>query len=200
MTQLTNRETSNSMACPRRWVWAGVAATQAVWIGLLASASSPMRAVAAVLAVVCGVAILISPHLGVYVTATLLIGQWPWNLMRILGIVTVVSAAIWLTVRRKPWFARSTILWLTILFQVFVLISAVRPLTRVDLLSQVLTYLGNGALVWLFVTLIDRRVMILNVMRLMVLSGIVTAIVGLVQWRTHFVWVASTTRYFLTVD
>lgn len=181
-------------------MWAGIVVTQLAWIAALAGLKNPARSAGVILAWLAATAIMVQPLLGIYLIATLLIGEWPWNLMRMLGIVTVISAGIGLLVRGKRIVYPSTLLLLTAAFQLLVVISAIHPLTRVDLRSEVLMYLGNGTLVWLLVMYCGERSVLLRIVRLMVFAGIVTAVIGVIQWRTHFTWIASTTRYFLAVD
>ena len=173
------------------WVLIGTGVIQTGVVILLFSVTSPFRAFVAAAALPCVVPILFAPQLGVYVLAASLIGQWPWEIMRYFGMLVAASTLIWLLLHRKPLFPYNSILVLTGLFTVFVLLSTINPRTRVGLWS----FVGHFTLVWIFATLIDSRQALRRVVQLMILSGVVTAVIGLIQARTHFIWPASTTYY-----
>lgn len=163
-----------------------------IWVALLLM-PSPLHSMGYMVAILGVLTILVSPQFGVYALVSLLIGQWPWNILRYLGLLTLVSSLAWLLIHQKRLLPRNVVLFFTVLFFLLVLASAIHPQTSVEILSQVLAYGGNCAVVWLLVAMVNCRKMMSMVIRLMVISGIVTAIIGLIQWRTHFIWISSTT-------
>lgn len=174
--------------------------SQFVWAAAFLSAPSSWIALGLPVGIVCAGAILIYPQVGALLLSSLLIGQWPWNIISYLGALTFASAAAWLLIHKLRLFPNSAILWITSLFFLVGLASVIYPSTSIDLRSQIITLGAHCAIVWLFVTVMSNRKMLLLSVRLMVLSGIITALIGLVQWRTHFVWIASTTHSVLEID
>ena len=172
-----------------------VACMQSGVTASLFALTSPLRAVIVALALPCAVAIFLSPHLGAYMIAAILIGHWPWGVMRYFGMLVAASTFMWLFLRRERIFPFNPILLWAALFTGFVLISTISPRTRIGLWTTALAFVGHFTLVWIFVALLDSRSAVLRVVQLMVLSGVATAVIGLIQWRTHFVWPASTTYY-----
>ena len=187
------------MALKQFWPVASVAVVQSGLAALLLAMVSPLRALAIAVAIPGALVVLLAPRLGVYGLAATLIGQWPWNGMRYFGILVVASALAWQLLRRQRVLPPNPILLLMGLFVVFVLLSTISPRSRIGMRSMVLTYLGHFTLVWLFAILIDSRQAVQTVIRVMVSAGVIVAIIGLVQWRTHFVWAASTTAVELSL-
>ena len=91
------------------------------WVALLMVTTTPLRALLATCAIIGAGAIFLFPTLGIYWIAALLIGHWPWGLMRYLGILTVLSALLYLLIARKRLFPRNPLLLLAALFMCFVL-------------------------------------------------------------------------------
>lgn len=184
----------------RQRLWILISTIPAAGGTLVAALDSPWKGAALAVGMIAALAILLSPLVGLGAFSALSIGQWPWSLMRNLELLTTASAFGWLISTQRPLFPRNRLLLMTGLLLAFVLLSTIHPQTQIRLWSSALAYVGHFLLVWLFVTLVDDRKSWLIVMRLMILSGVVTALVGLIQWRTHFTWPASTTAYYLAVD
>jgi hypothetical protein len=183
-----------------RWYGLGVAiiGAQVIWVVALCMALTPLHAIVAVIGLVAAIAILLIPQYGVLLLSALLIGQWPANLITYLGLLTLASTLAWLLLHQKQLLPKSAILYLSGCYFLIALLSLISSKTNIDVRSHVLALAGHCSFVWLFATLVTTRQLLLNVLRLMVASGVVTALIGLVQWRTHFVWIASTTRDALT--
>jgi O-antigen ligase len=169
-----------------------------LWGLLLFVAPSPVYALGCILAMVVGLAIVVYPRVGVYLVVFLLIVQMPFEAFRYLGILVTGSSLIYLLLHGKRLLPYNPVLALCGAFVCATLASAVQPQTSVGLLSHVLAIVSNCSLVWLMSVMVDGRAMILNCVRLMIAAGVVVGIVGLVQWRTHFVWIASTTAMALS--
>jgi O-antigen ligase len=176
----------------------GVGSAQLGLVALLLTMFSPLVAFGLAVAFPAALAILLWPRLGVYGLAATIIGQWPWNLSRYAGLLVTVSALLWVLRTRRPLFTRSPLLILVGFYVALVLASAINPLTREEIWSAAVVHVSYFALAWLFVTIVDDRRALRTVVGLMVASGIVTAVVGLVQAWTHFVWPPSTTAYALS--
>ncbi|MCC6510955.1 MAG: O-antigen ligase family protein [Pirellulaceae bacterium] len=180
----------------RNWLgWVvGAVMAQFLWAAAYFVAPSPLYALAAVIGLGTACAIFVAPHIGVLLLSTLLIGQWPGNLITYLGLLTAVSALVWLWLNHQLMLPKSSILYLTLAFLLVGAISLLAPQTDIGARSHLLSLAGRCSLVWLFVTLVIHRSFLLVLVRLLVASGIATAIIGLIQWRTHFTWITSTTH------
>jgi len=182
------------------WLLIGVGCAQFGLVALLLVMFSPPVAFGLAAAIPAVAAILLWPPLGAYVVAATLIGNWPWNLSRHVGMVATGSALLWVLRTRRPLFPRSPLLWLMGLYTLLVLASTINPPTRELIWPAALVHVSFLALTWLFVSVVDDRRRVRVVVSLMVGSGVVTAAVGFVQARAHFVWPASTTAYALTQE
>jgi hypothetical protein len=169
----------------------GIAVVPVVVIALLA-VTEPWRALALGLGLGVATAVVVWPRLGIYVMAAFLIGQWPFNLTRYLGLVVVAGAALWVIRRRRALIPRDALLTLSALYVGVVLVSTISPSTRINIASGVITAVNCATLVWLCLTLIDSRKAVRTVTGVMVGAAVVTALVGFVQAYTHFTWPAST--------
>ena len=170
----------------------GVAATQVVALVLFVGLAEPWQALALLAAAGGAAAIMARPRLGLYVMTAVFIGQWPWNISRYVGLIAVVSALVWLMRRRRPLLPRSSILGLVLLYVVMVLLSTISPATSVNIATGAIAALSYLALGWLCVVLVDSRQVARTVVGIMIVAGVVTAIIGLVQAVTRFRWMAST--------
>ena len=170
----------------------GIVAAQALVLGLLVVADSPWRILAAVVALAGGALTIVQPRFGFYVLAASLIGQWPGNAARYTGICVGLATIIWVLRHRLPLVPRSALLALSGLYVAFVMTSTIMPLSRTDMLSGAVSAVSHVGFVWLCLVFIDSPRAAFSVVVVMMLSGIVTALVGLVQWWTHFAWPAST--------
>ncbi len=167
---------------------------QVIWALIYFFAPSPWMALAGIAAAPIAIGICIYPQLGVLLLSLLLIGQWPNNAVTYLGLITICSAIAWLLLNGRPLIIGDWLLFLTIGFLALGVISLIQPQTSIDTVPSLLSLAGRCSIVWMFATLITRRDLLLNCFRLMIASGIATALIGLVQWRTHFTWITSTTH------
>ena len=179
----------------RLWALVGVGVIQSGLMILLFSVTSPLRAFVAAVAIPGAITLLFLPRLGVYILVACVIGQWPWNIMRYILMLVAASTLLWLLLHRKPLFPYNPILILVGVYLLFTLASTINPLSRFEMWSGAAAYIGHFILVWVVITLITSRQSIQRVIGLMIFSGVVTAVVGLIQARTHFIWPASTTYY-----
>ena len=170
----------------------GVAATQVVALVLFVGLAEPWQALALLAAAGGAAAIMARPRLGLYVMTAVFIGQWPWNISRYVGLIAVVSALVWLMRRRRPLLPRSSILGLVLLYVVMVLLSTISPATSLNIATGAIAALSYLALGWLCVVLVDSRQVARTVVGIIIVAGVVTAIIGLVQAVTRFRWMAST--------
>ena len=179
-----------------RRIGLGLAAlgAQFLWVVIYYLAPTPIYAVAGVCGVATAIAIILFPHVGVMLLSTLLIGQWPGNVITYLGLLTALSTLVWLILNHQLLLPKSSILFLTLTFLVLGGVSLIAPATSIDTRSHLLSLAGRCSLVWLFVTLVVRRDFLILILRLLVFAGIATAVIGLIQWRTHFTWITSTTN------
>lgn len=184
----------------QRWYSIGVAVivAQLIWVIAFFMSRTPLHAAVTIVGLVAGISVMLFPQFGVLLLSGLLIGQWPANIVSYLGVLTLGSALIWLLLHRQPIMPRNAILFLTICYFALGVLSLVNPKTTIELRSHLLALTGHCSFVWLFATLVTTRAAILRVLQWMVASGVVTAIIGLVQWKTHFVWVVSTTSVALS--
>ncbi len=198
--------TAESAAAPEQsksdWVRVAIVVvlTLVTWGILLLTAPTLLYAICYLLALVAGVAIVVYPQVGIYVIALLLIGQWPFNLFRYLGLLTMAASFTYLLLHDKRLLPRNPILLLVGFFVFAILVSAIQPRTNVAMFSILVAYIANCALVWLLLVMADSRQLIINLVRVLIFSGVVVAIIGLVQWRTHFVWIESTTANSLVYN
>lgn len=175
----------------------GTIVAAAVWGLLLLISPSPIMATAAIAAGATAILILLQPTVGIYLLVFLMIGQWPYNMISYLGLLTVASYAWKRLLQQQPLIPHSRLFWIVAVYVLFVLLSAAFAKTDIDLRSQVLAQVGNLAFVWLFSTFIDSRQRLMSILQTVMAAGIVTSLIGLIQWRTHFLWIVSTTRYAL---
>jgi O-antigen ligase len=169
-----------------------------LWGVLLFVAPSPLYALAYVLAMIVGLTIVAYPRAGVYLVVFLLIAQFPFGVFRYLGILVTGCSLVYLVLHGKRLLPYSPILALCGAFVCAALASAIQPQTSVGLMSHILTLVTNCSLVWLLSVMADDRRVILNCVHLMIVAGVIVGVIGLVQWRTHFVWMASTTATALS--
>jgi O-antigen ligase len=155
---------------------------QAGWLGV---------GLALVLPVMAGV--VVEPRFGVYLIAASVVGQWPWNAPRYLGILVSTATLLWLVRHRRPLFPLNSILVLVGAYTFIVMASAIQPQTRIGIASGIVTQISCLALVWLFVTMIDTPQAVRTAVGVIGVSVLVAAAIGLVQAATHFTWLASTT-------
>lgn len=172
----------------------GVIASQVAWIAAFLLASSPLQATAIITGLAVATSILLFPQLGIFLLSGLLIGQWPFGLITYLGALCFASALAWLLLHQKSLLPRSPILYASLLYLLLGGLSLISPKSTVGARSNILALAGHVSFVWLYVTMASDRRMLLTVVRIMVFSGICVAIIGLIQWRTHFVWIVSTTH------
>jgi len=170
----------------------GVAATQVVALALFVGLTAPWQALPLLVGLGGAAVIMARPRLGLYVMAVVLIGQWPWNLSRYVGLIATVSALVWLLRSRRPVLPRSSILGLVLVYVILALLSAVSPATSLNITGGVLAAVSYLMLGWLCVVLVDSRQVALTLVRVMIAAGLVTALVGVAQAVTRFRWVAST--------
>lgn len=176
------------------------AVVESGFIGVLLAATSPLRAVIAAIALPVGVAITLSPHLGLYVVAATLIGTWPGQRIKLLGVFVVAAALAWLLRHRKALVPRNPILWLVTLYTLLVLASTISPRTDFAIWKSALTYVSYLSLVWLFVMLVDSQRVLRIVVWTCIGAGIFTAAFGVVQAYTHYIWPASTLAASLLLE
>lgn len=170
----------------------GVAVTQVIALVLFVWSAEPWQALVVPAAVGGAAVIMARPRLGLYVMTAVLVGQWPWNISRYAGLVAAVSALVWLVRSRRPLLPRSSLLGLVLLYVVIVLLSTFSPATSVSIADGAIAAVSHLALGWLCVVLVDSRRVARTVFGIMVVAGVVTAIIGLVQAVTRFRWPAST--------
>lgn len=179
----------------QRWyqLIVGILCSQVAWIVAFLTATSPLQAAVIVTGLAVATSVLLFPMLGIYLLSSLLIGQWPYSLITYLGLLCVGSAFVWLLLNQQSLLPGNHILYLSLVYLLLGVVSLINPKSTVDWRSNILSLGGHVSFVWLFTTMVTDRRNLLIVVRAMVFSGIVVAIIGLVQWRTHFVWIASTT-------
>ncbi len=175
-------------------------ATLGIWVALLFAAPNPLYALCYLLAITGGLVIVVYPRAGVYLVVFLLIVQLPFGAFRYLGLLTTGSSLIYLLLNGKRLLPYNPILALCLAFGLATIASAIQPQTNTGLASHVLSLLSNISLVWLLLVMVDDRKKILNCVYLMIAAGVVTGLIALVQWKTHFVWIASTTADALRVN
>lgn len=178
-------------------IFLGIFTSQVAWLAALLVAPGPWQAAALFAALLGGGAVLLFPHVGILLLSALLIGQWPWNAISYLGMLTIISSLAFLLINQLQLFPRNLVLTFTGLYFLIALMSVISPQTSNNIRSEVLTLAGHCSFVWLFATMVNSRRMLLLIVQSMVFSGVITGLIGLVQWRTHFVWIASATYHAL---
>ncbi len=180
----------------QRWyqLVVGIIFSQIIFIAAFLGSSSPLQAAIVVAGLTVAASIVLFPLFGVFILSGLLIGQWPYSLITYLGLLCVASALAWLLLHQRSVLPKNSILYLSLVYLLLGGLSLISPKSTVDWRSNLLALGGHVSFVWLFATMVTERRTVLTVVRIMVFSGICVAIIGLIQWRTHFVWMVSTTH------
>jgi O-antigen ligase len=162
--------------------------------GLLGAAllatQTPVRALAA-LAVLGGLLILTVPHVAVYALVGATIVQWPADLIKYAGVAVAGAVGLWALATRRPLVPRDRLFAILALLSGLVLIGALR-VGEAGATSVAASYLSFLGFYWLLSTAATAPRVVRHVAAAMLWSGFLLAAIGIVQFRYHFIWPAST--------
>lgn len=154
---------------------------------------SPTRALIYVGALGGGVLTFLVPHAGLYLLTAASIAQWPGNMIRYVGLAVTGSTFLWALAERRllvPWDS------------IFVVIAAYAGLVGISALrvgdsaarSYALSYAAFLLLYWATSTLATKPAVVRRIVGVMVVSGVVIALIAVVQFKYPFLWITSQTR------
>lgn len=162
-------------------------------VGLLV-ALSPLRAVLVLGAIVVGVLTLSAPQAGLYLLAGAMIAQWPGRLITVAGAGMAALALLWALAARRAPVPRDALFVVLGLLAGLVWLSAL-ALGAQDSARVALTFSSFLALYWMVSTLCTSTLFVRRFAYSMLIAGVVTALIGFVQFVHPFVWIASA-QYF----
>lgn len=161
---------------------------------LLLTRLTELRALIVLGALGIGFFSLVKPHIGLYVLTVAMIAQWPGGVIRTAGLAICGSALLWGLTTRRRLVPNDSIFWVQLMLTVVVWISTFQVFDRVDL-TVTFAYTSFVALTWALPILCDRPRIMLRVIAVMLLSGVLIALIGFVQFKYPFVWIVSATYY-----
>jgi len=123
-----------------------------------------------------------------------MIAEWPFQALKLAGAGLAVSAMLWALAGRRRLVPLDPLFWVLMSLVGLVWISllniegsaAIGPAVRLAL-----TYLGYGVTYWILSTMSISPQVVKRVVGVMLISGLVIALIGIVQYRFPFVWVVS---------
>jgi predicted membrane protein len=183
-------------------------------VSLAMAANSPLRAAIYLCALAGGLLIFLAPFAGLYVFTAALIGVWPYQLIKIAGLAVCASALVWALAVRRPLVPRDRLFLIMVVLSGIAVISAVGAATdpantiryggqTSEYVSSIfdvgdprstraaLAFVSNLVLFWTVATMACSAHVVKRLVQVMLISGIVVAMIGLVQFRLRFQWITS---------
>lgn len=161
---------------------------------LLLSATLP-RTVMALAGLAGGLVVVVMPQIGLYLVAGLSIGFWPGGLAKLVGLALTGGTIFWAAIRQRRLLMADgsliTLLALTGLVACHALASG-----SDEAVTAATSYLGFVAFYWTVATLADRPAVMHRLVASLLVSGLIIAVIGFVQFRFPFIWFVSTTALF----
>jgi len=155
----------------------------------------PLRAAIGVIGIGGAFFCIAVPHLGLYTLAALMIAVWPYQLIKLLGLVVTGAIGLWALKVRRPLLTRDAILLVQLLLTSVICISALRS-TAPDARSIALGFVSYATLTWTMATASHSGLVVRRIVGAMLLSGVVIAVIGLVQYVRPFVWIVSAAQTY----
>ena len=137
---------------------------------------------------------LLSPLFSLLVIVATLTAQWPFQLPKLVGIVGLASTAVWCMVRRRRLVVTDPLFLLTLAFVGAVLISVVTAETRSGIVRSASPYLSFAAMFWMMLVVVESERALKLVVGIFLVSNLANALIGLVQYKIHFIWIVSQVR------
>jgi O-Antigen ligase len=162
--------------------------------GLLLIKLGPYFGPAIVVGLVVVFGMLLAPVFSLLVVVATLTAQWPFQLPKLVGIVGLASTAASCMVRRRRLVVTDPLFLLTLAFLGAVLFSVVTAETRVGIVRGASTYLSFAAMFWMMLVLVESERTAKLVVGAFLLSNIANALIGLAQYKVHFLWIVSQVR------
>lgn len=158
---------------------------------VLSHSLSPWWALASLAALAGGSVMLVAPRFAVYTLTAMTIVQWPGDLIKYVGAVVVASIGLWALVTRRRLVPQDHLLAILFLLGAMVIAGAL-ALGEPEATSLAGSYVGFVGLYWVVSTLTTSPLIIRRLAAVMLLSGFLLAVIGLVQVRYQFIWPVST--------
>jgi hypothetical protein len=162
-------------------------------VGLLVMLS-PLWAILIIGAVVVGMLVLGAPQVGLYLLAGAMIAQWPGRLITVAGAGMAALTLLWALASRRALVPRDALFALLGLLAGLVWLSAL-SMGAQDSARVALTFSSFLALYWMVSTLCTGTAFVRRFAYSMLIAGVITALIGFVQFVHPFVWIASA-QYF----
>jgi hypothetical protein len=162
-------------------------------VGLL-TALSPLWAALALGALVAGVLAIGAPQAALYALAGAMIAQWPGRLITVAGAGMAGLALLWALAARRSLMPRDGLFAILGLLAGLVWLSAL-ALGAQESARVALTFSSFLALYWMVSTLCTGAAFARRFAYAMQIAGVLTALIGFVQFVHPFVWIASA-QYF----
>lgn len=175
-------------------VYIGLGIGAGLLAAVLLSTLSWLRAILALGALGAGFFCFAAPPFGVYLLTMMMIAVWPYQLIKVLGAVVSASVLLWALTTRRSLIPRDGILLVQVLLTALIWLSAmvVRTENGFSIALNITSYL---ALSWMLSTFSTGPHIVRRVVGAMMLSGVIMAVIGLVQLVRPFVWISSATQY-----
>jgi O-antigen ligase len=178
--------------------------TPPLWVGGLAGGAAglaaagllllttPVLAGGALAAALGGLLALAAPHAGLYLITAAMIVSWPGGLIKFAGLALTGSALLWALATRRRLLVGDPLLAILAGLTALVGLSALTKGSE-EASALATSYLGFLTFYWAVSTMADRPIVVRRLVGAMLLSGLVIALIGFVQFRSPFIWFASTT-------
>lgn len=179
---------------------------------ILIAFPNPLRALLGLVAVGAGIAALLVPPAAVLALVGGSMIFWPGGLLKAAVAALTFCVLLWALAQRRPLVPRDSLFLLQFLFLLLSTVSMLSllattpdrivadawttPLSAFGLsheraIRQVGWYANDFALVWMILTVVTSPRLVNRMVVVMLLTGTIIALIGLVQFRTHFIWQVS---------